>query len=215
MASVSAMFDVCDSVVTLLQRRRKLLDDPVSNAADKALANFLPSDTDIFSWTIRNIAEDIAAPSVDKGKLAFFCYRVLLSGHQRHKSPPDSARMTHLGVDLYYLLCAWGSNPRAEQTALAWAMLELHKHPTFDASLLNQAAGGPGVWQSNESVHMQPDLVTHEAIFKIWEALQIKYRLSAAYVVRALQLGEAAEAGPPVVDRRLGFNGSSVVLELA
>lgn len=215
MASVVAMFDVCDSVVTLLQRRRKLLDDPASNAADRALASFLPSDTDIFSWTTRNIAEDVAAPSVDKGKLAFFCYRVLLSGHQRHKSPSDSPRMTHLGVDLYYLLCAWGSNPRAEQTAMAWAMLELHKHPTFDSSLLNLAAGGGGVWQSNESVHVQPDLVTHEAIFKIWEALQIKYRLSAAYVVRALQLGEATEPGPPVVDRRIGFSSNLLALEVA
>ena len=215
MAGVAGMFDICDSAVTLLQRRRKLLDDPNATAANKILSNFLPTEADIFSWTIRNMAEDTATPSGDKGKLAFFCYRVLLSGQQRHKSPPDSPRMTHLGVDLFYLLCAWGGNPRAEQTALAWAMLELQKHPTFDTSLLNQAAAGPGVWQPGESVHLQPDLVTHEAMFKIGEALQIKYRLSAAYVVRALQLGEAAEPGPPVVSRRLGFTPDSLALELA
>ncbi len=213
MAGVAAMFDICDSVVTLLQRRRKLLDDPGASAADKSLVNFLPADTDIMAWTVRNVAEDAAAPSGDKGKLAFFCYRVLLSGQQRHKAPADSPRMTHVGVDLFYLLCAWGANPRAEQTALAWAMLELQKHPTFDTSLLNLAAAGPGIWQPGESIHLQPDLVTHEAMFKVWEALQIKYRLSAAYVVRALQLGEAAETGPPVVSRRLGFSPSSLVLE--
>jgi Pvc16 N-terminal domain len=215
MASVTAMFDIGDSVVTLLQRRRKLLDDPNASAESKALANFLPTEQDIGSWTIRKLTEDTGAPSGDKGKLAFICYRVLLSGQQRHKSPSDAPRMTHLGVDLFYLLCAWGADPRAEQTALAWAMLELQKHPTFDTSLLNQAAAGPGVWQSGESIHLQPDLVTHEAIFKIWEALQIKYRLSAAYVVRALQLGEAAEPGPPVVSRRLGFTPNAVALEVA
>jgi hypothetical protein len=215
MANVSAMFDICDSVVTLLKRRRKLLDDANAPVADKALASFLPLDADISSWTMQNLAADTVATRGDKGKLAFFCYRVMQSGHQRHKSPPDSPRMTHLGVDLYYLLCAWGENPRAEQTALAWAMLELQKHPTFDTSLLNQAAAGSAMWQQGESIHLQPDLVTHESMFKVWESLQIKYRLSAAYVVRALQLGEAAEPGPPVVSRRLGFIPNSVSLELA
>jgi hypothetical protein len=217
MARVSAMHDIGDSVVTLLQRRRKLLDNPGATLVEKNLSNHLPVEADILSWTVRNMVEDTATVTGERGRLAFFCYRVALSGQQRHKSPPDSPRMTHLGVDLYYLLSAWGGSPRAEQTALAWALLELQKHPTFDTSLLNQATEEVerSVWQPGEAVHLQPDLVTHEGLFKIWEALQIKYRLSAAYVVRALQLGEAAETGPPVVSRRLGFSPSSSDLELA
>jgi hypothetical protein len=82
-------------------------------------------------------------------------------------------------------------------------MLELHKHAVFDHALLSGAAD---VWDQDEIVHFVPEPITHEAMFRIWDALEPKYRLSAAYCARVVHIEDGeADDNLPVVETEFGY----------
>jgi len=142
-----------------------------------------------------------AQPEQEGTRIGLLLYQITISEHQR---PHSSARLpasgcVPLGLDLHYLLTAWGATPQEEQIPLAWAIRQLHATPILDASILSPEAG----WQPDEILQVLPAAIPVEELMRIWDSLNQAYRLSLAYVVRGLRLdAEPGHAVPPVVARR-------------
>jgi hypothetical protein len=114
----------------------------------------------------------------------------------------EASRPVSLALDLYYLMACWSAAPAEEQALLAWAMLELARFPILDRSLLT----GVDVWDRAETVQVVPDSITTEALMRIWDGFQRKYRLSTTFRARVVRIVYGPDATwPPVVATRLGF----------
>ena len=84
---------------------------------------------------------------------------------------------------------------------LAWAMLELSRYSLLDRSLLAGDA-----WERDETLQIVPESLAADDLFRIWSALQLRYRLSATFRARVIRLSYGRpDVGPPVVASRFGF----------
>ena len=106
-----------------------------------------------------------------------------------------------LFLDLHYLITYWGTDPRAEQTILAWTMLQLQSTPILDNSILSPAS----VWGSDEIVQIVPADLSLEDILRIWDALGPKYRLSVSYIARIVRIDRGLTPEPPVIANQMAF----------
>jgi hypothetical protein len=109
-----------------------------------------------------------------------------------------------LFLDLHYLITYWGTDPQAEQTILAWAMLQLQTAPILDSSILTPS----NIWGSTESVQLVPADLSLEDILRIWDALGPKYRLSVAYIARVVRIDTSITPEPLVVATRFALTGN-------
>jgi hypothetical protein len=106
-----------------------------------------------------------------------------------------------LFLDLHYLITYWGSDPRAEQTILAWTMLQLQTTPILDNSILSPAS----TWGTGETIQIVPADLSLEDILRIWDALGPKYRLSVSYIARIVRIDRALTPESPVIAVNMGF----------
>ena len=194
MAGLAAVTQVGESLVTMLRARRDLL------AAGGQLAP-VPAALDISHASLSRLA----TPPEPATGCTLTCYRVMMSDYPRQPGlRPDQAAATTISVDLHYLMTAWSSNVAEEQAIISWAMLELAAHPLLDRSILPS----DGSWASGETVQIVPDSLSDDALFRLWAALQHKYRLSTTFVARVVRIGFGPQADyPPVVASRFGFAG--------
>jgi hypothetical protein len=196
MATLAAVNQVGESLVALLRARRDLL------GAEGRLGP-VPAAVNIAQASLAQLGTS-PAPT---GGLTITCYRVVLSDHQ---VPKPAAAPVMLALELHYLLAAWSPTGADEQALLTWAMLELAAHPVLDRSLLL----GAGVWDRAETVHVSFDRQGEDQLFRIWDALQIKLRLSATFRARVLRIGlEPGQDALPVVATRLGFADADPLLQ--
>jgi hypothetical protein len=195
MATFEAVKDVGDSVAALLTRQYRLSQPSTG----------LPAG---LSFTHTTLGELATSTNALPTGVSLICYRVLPSGHQRPQPQGRNNRPERLGLELHYLLTAWSRDSDAvrlhEQTALAWAMLQLHRFPILDRAVL---LGGDAVWERGEMVHFVHEPVTHDAMFRLWDALQPKYRLSASYCARVVQIADLKDSAtyPRVLTSEFGF----------
>ena len=98
-----------------------------------------------------------------------FLYRITVNEHSRQSSHlrGSSAGVGPLGLDLHYLMSAWGMTAQDEQVALTWALRQLHQYPVLDASSLAPDAG----WASDEVIQIVPSELATEDVMRIWDAL--------------------------------------------
>lgn len=140
-------------------------------------------------------------PAEENTRIGLYLYRVTISEHQR---PHASARFPlsdsmPLGLDLHYLLTAWGATPQDEQIPLAWAIRQLHASPILDSSILSPEAG----WEPGEILQVVPAEISVDELMRIWDTLNQTYRPSMAYLARGLRLGaDPGNAVRPVLARR-------------
>ena len=114
----------------------------------------------------------------------------------------DAATSHGISLELSYLVSSWSSNAAVEVAHLSWAMLELSRYPTLDRGMLIE----PDTWDRDESLQIVPENVAPEQIFRLWDAVKLKHRLSALFKVRVVRLGYGPIAdAPPVVASRLSF----------
>jgi hypothetical protein len=192
MATLDAINQVGESVVKLLRDRRALL------AAEGRLGP-VPPTADIVHLS----AARLATGTEPTGGLSVTLYRMTPSDHGGPQPPVrEASRPVSLALDLYYLMACWSAAPAEEQALLAWAMLELARFPILDRSLLT----GVDVWDRAETVQVVPDSITTEALMRIWDGFQRKYRLSTTFRARVVRIVYGPDATwPPVVATRLGF----------
>jgi len=193
MATIAAVNQVGETVVKLLNDRRALL------AAVNQLGD-LPPAVEITHTPISRIVKD---PEPTAG-LTFMLYRIEPSEFQGQQiSGREPNRPSVLGVDLLFLLTAWSPTAVEEDAMMAWAMLQLHRYPLLDRTLLT----GAGVWRPDEAVQLTHERVTDDTLFQLWQGMERRYRLSTAYRARVVRLEDAdgVSTWPPVVTRRLGY----------
>ena len=133
--------------------------------------------------------------------LSLFLYRVTVNEHLRNAGRGGDLfdAGIPLSVDLHYLMTVWASSALTEQVILAWAMRQLHLHPTLSASSLTPEAG----WSAGDLVQVLPAELSNEDVMRIWDALDPPYRLSVSYIARVVRID--ADTGPgarPVVATR-------------
>ena len=198
MAAIAAVNSVGESVVALLRARRDLL------AAEGQLGP-VPAALEIAHASLSRLAT-VAPPT---SGLTLSCLRIAMSDHPSPRTRPGDAT---IAVELHYLLAAWSSAPIEEQSILAWAMLELTTHPVLDRSVLV----GAGIWERDETVQIVPETSTDDALFRIWAALQMRYRLCTTFRARVIRIGYGATPSwPAVVATRFGFADTDPLAEHA
>lgn len=192
MATLDAINQVGESIVKLLRDRRALL------AAEGRLGPVSPT-----AEIAHLSAARLATGAEPASGLSLTLYRLAPSDHPPPQPPMrEPARPASLALDLYYLLASWSAAPAEEQALLGWAMLELTRFPILDRSLLT----GAGVWERSETVQIVPETTTMDALLRIWDGFQRKYRLSMTLRARIVRIGYGpSETWPAVVATRFGF----------
>jgi hypothetical protein len=203
-ATLAAVNQVGESIVTLLKARRDLL-------TSASQLNSLPAEFDIAQVTTAKLAASPPASGI-----SITCYQVGPSEYQRQQPPTrNAAASTTVPLELRYLLAAWptGTGGAAEEQALiAWSLLELARHPVLDRSALL----GTGVWTPDEIVQVLPDVSQPETVFRIWDAFHQPYHLSFTFVARVVRIGFGApDEWAPVVATRFGFADANPLAEPA
>lgn len=190
MANVFAIHSVGNSIVTFL---RNTYPQEVAGQAMPDCGFELVS------------SGELAEPGGDGTRLGLYLYRVTVNEHCRQQRHGAQEKVPPLGLDLHYLLMAWGGNARDEQLPLAWAMRQLYQYPILDASSLSPEAG----WGNDEIIQIIPSELPTEDMMRIWDALDPAYRLSVSYIVRLVRIDPEAQAdAKPVVASRYGYGSA-------
>jgi hypothetical protein len=120
-----------------------------------------------------------------------------------------------LGVDLYYLLTAYGAQDFDAEVLLGGAMQVLHDTPGLDRDEIRTVLGTGvnlpkniqfcGLADQAESIRISPLPMSTEEIVRLWSAFQSNYRPSVAYLVTVvlLQSAKTARKALPVRGRNL------------
>jgi len=189
MANVFAIHSVGNSIVTYLR-----------NSYPQALAGLDMPDC---AFELVSSGELAGEPG-DATRITLYLYRITVNEHSRqiHAASASTARPTPLGLDLHFLMSAWASNARDEQTMLAWSIRQLHMFPILDASSLSPEAG----WGANEVIQVIPAELSTEDVMRIWDALDPPYRLSVSYIARLVRLDpDSQRQSRPVVTTRFAY----------
>lgn len=199
MAQLSAIHDVGESIALLLQRRRALL------AAAGQLGPVPASEA-----IVHRPLSEISASTPPSSGLSISCFEI---GHSQHTlsrtALPDPASGQGISLELRYLIACWSGTASAELAFLAWALLELSRHPVLDRSVLVN----PASWERGETLQIAPEPMTAEELFRVWDSLKQKYRLSAVFRVRVVRIGYGPGTdGPPVVASRVQFEHGDIEL---
>ncbi len=185
MADFTAIYSVGNSLANYLQQ------------------NYPPQLNTLFPATFTvvasaQIAEEDQTP-LDK-KVSIFLHRITTNENCRSATRLQDSRNKQpaLFLDLHYLITYWGTDPNAEQTVLAWTMLQLQSTPILDNSMLRPLT----TWDPSETVQIVPADLSLEDILRIWDALGPKYRLSVAYIARIIRIDRGLVPEPPVIATR-------------
>ena len=160
--------------------------------------------------------------------LNLFLYRTSVNQGWAHAGLPafdgNGARVSHppLGLNLHYLLTAYGFADFEAEILLGYAMHVLHEHPVLDRPAIRKALDPspldetilPPAFQALtaadladqvEGVTITPEPMDTEEMSRLWSAIQANYRPTAAYVVSVvlIEARKPARKALPVLERGL------------
>ena len=203
MASLGSAHLVGESIAALLRSRRALLV-----AEDRF--DTLSTSAEIAHVSIAKLS----GTSPPTSGLSISCYHIGRSDHPvGRQAMQDPSREAGISLELSYIMTSWSSTPDEEQSLLSWAMLELNRYAVLDRAQLLDGARGPS-WERGETIQIVPEDADSDRLFRLFEGLKQKYRLSTLFKARILRIGY----GPsrdflPVVASRFAFSDSDPVLE--
>lgn len=199
MADIAAPHLVGESIVALLRARRSLL-------AEAGQLGMVPETQDIAHVPVAKLVSTTPPTS----GLSLTCYHISRSDHAQAAVPSRGpGNSIGISLELHYLLACWAGTASDELAFMSWAMLELNRYPVLGAGQLL----GDG-WSREESIQIAAGGDNLEQLSRIWEALKLKYRLSATYRARIVRIGYGAtQDGPPVVAQRFSFAHGDVATE--
>jgi len=202
MAGLGAVNLVGESIAALLRARRSLL------AAEGRLGPVPPSQ-DIAHVPLAKLT----GTSPPGSGLSVTCYHVGRSDHTIAQSAAQNpSASTGISLELSYLIASWSSIASEEQSLLSWAMLELNRYPVLDKG---QLLGGDE-WSREEMVQLVPEDSDFDRLYRLWDALKQKYRLSSTVRARVIRIGYGPSSeGLPVAASRFSFADADPVTEAA
>lgn len=143
----------------------------------------------------------------DSVRLSLYLYRIVEDPYTKNQMPvPDGGRGLRkppLTLDLYYLMTPLLGSPREQQIVLGKAMQVL-----YDRALIEGTDLGGSLADIGEDIRVILNPVTLEETTRVWQALEMGYRLSVCYVVRvAFMSSTRRRAVQPVVGRASEYAG--------
>ena len=198
------------------------------NLLDNGLIDAGPA---VGSVRVTAVAPDtIKLDDLDPGpSLNVFLYRVSPNQGWRNTALPsygaNGARLTNppLGLDLHYLLTAYGTSDFHAEIMLGYAMSILHERPVLGRASVRKALSpsplGPSILppafqaltasdlaDQIESVKITWEPMDTEEMSRLWSAIQAHYRPTAAYTasVVLIEATKPSRSPLPVLERR-GF----------
>jgi hypothetical protein len=194
MSDFRAIGGVSASLQTLLEDRMELPDGVTS--------------VPVIVGTPRIAKDDV--PVKEDPRINLFLYRVSENGFLENQEIPGSGNggaygYPPLSLNLHYFLTAFGNtqiqnngtplfNETIAQFLLGSAMRVLHDYSILTDQLLTvQPPIGnpilhPSLLDSYEKVKLVLDPISLEDVTKVWTALTVRYRLSAAYSITVVQI---------------------------
>jgi hypothetical protein len=151
----------------------------------------------------------------DKPRVNLFLYRVTESPFLKNQEVPGRGQPEPhghppLSLDLHYLVTAYGTTEEAgaqfsDETVAQWllgsAMSALHDYPVITADLKTSSGHtilDAGLLGEFEQVRLCLEPLTLEDLSKVWTALALPFRLSAAYTVGVVQIESEGLRRPPI-----------------
>lgn len=158
--------------------------------------------------------------SIEDPRVNLFLYQVTENGSLKNQEivghgHPGAYGHPPLSLDLHYLLTAYGStseepyvNESQAQHLLGSAMRVLHDYSIITEQLQdaqNQPVLDEALRNQYEHVKLSLDPLSLEDLSKVWTALNLPFRLSAAYTVSVVQIESQRQRriSPPVETRRV------------
>jgi hypothetical protein len=137
----------------------------------------------------------------DTVRLSIYLYRIAEDAYSKNRPPINDGRgnleKPPLALDLYYLVTPLAGAPREQQIILGKTMQVLYDRSTLEGTDL---VAGSSLQAAGELVRVILNPVTLEETTRVWQALEMSYRLSVCYVVRvALMSSTQFEKFVPVV----------------
>ena len=212
MTDYRALGAVSTTLRSLLRDRMELPDDVSPDQLQISIGPPLPQQQD--------------DEQIEPARLNLFLYRVAENPFLKNQDMPGRGHpgtygRPPLSLDLHYLLTGYGTREEAgavletlAHMLLGSAMRVFHDHPVITEALLDgsgQPILHPALRGEFEAVKLALEPVSLEDLSKVWTALTVPYRLSAAYSVSVVQIesqasrtypklvGEPPAAGPRVI----------------
>lgn len=138
-------------------------------------------------------------------RLSIYLYRMLENPYMKNRFSVEGTggqqRNPPLTLDLYYLLTPMLGTPREQQIVLGKTMQIL-----YDRAILQGADLSNGVGTSGEEIRLVLNPVSLEELTRVWQALEISYRLSVCYIARvAIVDSEQQQFHQPIVSKRITY----------
>ena len=197
MADFQALGGVSTTLQTLLRDRMELPDDiPAA-----------PVTTGPPPFSSKDLHPHKEQP--EDARLNLFLYRVTENGYLQNqeipgRGSPGAYGHPPLSLNLHYLVTPYGNTEEASKSGLfddtnsqfllGSAMRVLHDVPIVTDNLLTvRPVSGRAILHESlrheyEHVKLSLEPLTLEDVTKVWTALGLRYRLSAAYVVNVVQI---------------------------
>jgi len=108
-----------------------------------------------------------------------------------------------LGLNLHYLITAYGKNQFDTEILLGWAMQVFHETPVVPRAAIQTALNDLGAGTENgliakstlpnqvEHIRITPEALTTEEIYRLWTAFQTSYRPSTSYQVSVVVIQDS------------------------
>lgn len=127
--------------------------------------------------------------------LSLFLYRVdfnkVMRGAWSAASTYDG--LSHLPLDLHYLIIPWGENADHEHRILGRALQCLEDTPILSGPLLDPITD----WSPNESIQICLEDLPTEDVMRTFDSLPLDYKLSVPYVARIAVIHGQSEGQAP------------------
>jgi hypothetical protein len=149
--------------------------------------------------------------SDDTVRLSVYLYRISEDPFSKNRPAVGDGgkklRKPPLALDLYYLVTPLLLKARDQQIVLGKAMQTLYDRPTLEGTDLPPTSS---LAKAGESVRVVLNPVSLEETTRVWQALEMSYRLSVCYVVRVALAESARTDGYVPVARKDAAFGPAV-----
>lgn len=183
MAGVAALQGLCSGLMSTLDRERQL-----STGVSGLPCSFRVAGT----ADLRRLDGAVTTCSL-------YVYRLTRNEHLRNRQTPPQP----LTLDAHLMFTLWADSPMVEQILHTWLLRQLHERPLLGRAVFG-AVGGYG---DDEYVQLIPAELSWDDLTKIWQTLNLPYRLSTTFIARNLRIDPdtAAPDAAPVVARRYSY----------
>lgn len=172
MSDYTVLADVGDSILQVLWQEMQ---------ADPQVNTLIDNENRISLQSPADLKDDNSV------RLSIYLYRVVEDGTTKNRFPVNgtggASRKPPLTLDLYYLVTPLVGTPRDQHIVLGKVMQVL-----YDRTIIEGADLVGSLAASGEPVRVILNPVTLEETTRVWQALEISYRLSICYLVRVAML---------------------------